>query len=349
MRFPFHPHRGRLFGLLLLLIIVPGTSRANWLDTFEGTAGAGFAPQDQSWSYLAFPGTEYETQNGNTDDQSNGPGGNDDWLEITASSTTVRPSVLGHVTGTNDGSPAAFGDIRVTGWVNFQGPIPGEPSSGSRQGLAARFDGFASVYTLLLDFSTGDLVIAKAVLGNSVIEDTVAAIVDLDARYYLELTALDNPGAAEAKVMGRVWDRPGGTVLASLAFADDAPMNPGTSGVVVDGSSPLGGSFDDVGSRAILTGDMDLDGDTDFDDIGSFVLGLKEASAYETAFGVPPEWKGDTDGDGDHDFDDIPGFVNLLQGQVAFGVPEPPSRLLGIAGAALLVLACGRRRLSVSD
>ncbi len=83
MRFPFHRRHGRLLGLLLLLIIVPGTSRANWLDTFEGTAGAGFAPQDQSWSYLAFPGTEYETQNGNTDDQSNGPGGNDDWLEIT--------------------------------------------------------------------------------------------------------------------------------------------------------------------------------------------------------------------------------------------------------------------------
>jgi len=252
--------------------------------------------------------------------------------------------VLGHVTGTNDGSPAAFGDVRVTGWVNFQGPIQGESSSSNGQGLAARFDGFASVYTLVLDFSTGELVIAKAVLGNPVISDTVAAIADLDARYYLELTALDNPGAAEARVMGRVWDRPGGAVLASLAFADDAPFNPGTSGVVVDGSSPIGGSFDDVGSRAILTGDMDLDGDTDFDDIGSFVLGLKAASAYETAFGVPPEWKGDTDGDGDQDFDDIPGFVNLLQGQVAFGVPEPPSQLLGIVAAAMLVLACGCRR-----
>ena len=63
-----------------------------------------------------------------------------------------------------------------------------------------------------------------------------------------------------------------------------------------------------------MVGDMDCDGDIDFDDIDDFVLGLQDPQAYEDLRGIPPTVKGDTDGDGDLDFDDITGFVELLSG-----------------------------------
>lgn len=63
-----------------------------------------------------------------------------------------------------------------------------------------------------------------------------------------------------------------------------------------------------------VQGDVDFDGDMDFDDIDPFVLGLKDPEAYEQQYGVPPACNGDTDDDGGFDFDDIPGFVSLLTG-----------------------------------
>lgn len=92
--------------------------------------------------------------------------------------------------------------------------------------------------------------------------------------------------------------------------------------------SPLIYEIDVIGG---VTGDMDCDGDTDFDDIDDLVFGLNSPSDYEDQFGVPPELKGDTDGDLDLDFDDIPGFVDLLSGQsVGQGVPEPASLALAV-------------------
>jgi hypothetical protein len=86
-----------------------------------------------------------------------------------------------------------------------------------------------------------------------------------------------------------------------------------------------------------LTGDLDCDGDTDFDDIDDFVLGLNDPAAYEAQFGVHPALKGDTDGDDDLDFDDIVGFVDILSSG-AVAVPEPPTVYL-LAGLPLL-FAC---------
>jgi hypothetical protein len=61
-------------------------------------------------------------------------------------------------------------------------------------------------------------------------------------------------------------------------------------------------------------GDMDLDGDLDFDDIDDFTLGLTDALRYEALHGVAPSTNGDMDRDGDLDFDDIPGFVDRVEG-----------------------------------
>jgi hypothetical protein len=89
----------------------------------------------------------------------------------------------------------------------------------------------------------------------------------------------------------------------------------------------------------LAMGDMDCDGDIDFDDIDPFVLGLNNPSLYETTFGVPPAVKGDMDGDGDFDFDDIPGFVDALRAGGQESVPEPATLVLVIAGLLGMILA----------
>jgi hypothetical protein len=74
-----------------------------------------------------------------------------------------------------------------------------------------------------------------------------------------------------------------------------------------------------AGHVVVIQGDMDIDGDVDFDDIDPFVIGLLVPSAYETMFGEPPAARGDGDGDGVFDFDDIPQFVRALAGKPPVG------------------------------
>jgi len=94
---------------------------------------------------------------------------------------------------------------------------------------------------------------------------------------------------------------------------------------------------------AVITGDMDGNGNVDFDDIEAFVLGLNDPAGYEARFGVRPSLKGDTDSNGQFDFDDIPGFVDLLNGASASQtVPEPSALVLVVLG--LLTMAGYRRR-----
>ena len=91
---------------------------------------------------------------------------------------------------------------------------------------------------------------------------------------------------------------------------------------------------------------MDFDGDVDFDDVHAFVLGLTRPSAYEALYGAPLEIDGDINGDGQHDFDDITGFQDLLHsGSELQSVPEPTTLFLAsLALVALLVGQHGRER-----
>ncbi len=94
-----------------------------------------------------------------------------------------------------------------------------------------------------------------------------------------------------------------------------------------------------------VLGDMDCDGDLDFDDIDDFVLGINNPQEYENQFGVPPEAKGDADGDGDLDFDDIDDFVAILNNPLSVRtqyVPEPGTAVL--LGVAMSILAWRRWR-----
>jgi len=63
-----------------------------------------------------------------------------------------------------------------------------------------------------------------------------------------------------------------------------------------------------------LTGDLDCDGDVDFDDINPFVLALGGQAGYEAIYPDCQWLNADCDDDGDVDFDDINPFVALLGG-----------------------------------
>lgn len=81
----------------------------------------------------------------------------------------------------------------------------------------------------------------------------------------------------------------------------------------------------------ILTGDLNNDGELDFDDISLMSLALTDPVSYEKVVGRPPKDNGDTDGDGDLDFDDIEGFVQLFLGPGSLGatsIPEPSTSVL---------------------
>lgn len=98
----------------------------------------------------------------------------------------------------------------------------------------------------------------------------------------------------------------------------------------------------------LTVGDMDCDGDVDFDDIDDFVLGLNDPEEYENQFGVPPSAKGDTDGDGDQDFDDITNFVNILTGGVGDAnlatIPEPSTFMIVVLAGICLIASRPLRR-----
>jgi hypothetical protein len=140
----------------------------------------------------------------------------------------------------------------------------------------------------------------------------------------------------EPKVLEEIVDENGTVIGVELsrgtretsAFRDryDPPFNDGTLSprLTIEFTPPI-------------VGDLDCDGDVDFDDIDEFVLGLNNPAEYENQFGLPAHIKGDTDGDGDLDFDDINGFVNLLSGSGVEPVPEP-SALVLVGSALALIL-----------
>ena len=61
---------------------------------------------------------------------------------------------------------------------------------------------------------------------------------------------------------------------------------------------------------------MNLDGRIDMDDLGPLVESLRDVRAYEAIYEVPPALAGDMDDDGDLDFDDLGSLSSLLVGNL---------------------------------
>jgi hypothetical protein len=106
----------------------------------------------------------------------------------------------------------------------------------------------------------------------------------------------------------------------SVQTADDCD----TAGGVYQGDGVLCSP-----SPCVCFGDMDCEGDIDFDDITLFVTSIGDdgtawAAAYEALHGSPPACSfenSDSDGDDDCDFDDITPFVDAI-GNYCAGVPQ---------------------------
>jgi hypothetical protein len=152
----------------------------------------------------------------------------------------------------------------------------------------------------------------------------------------------------------------GGTTLVSLpvilksdkSFASSYVFaEPGNYDVTItirDGDSEATASIHVTvldGGVVPMPGDMDVDGDVDFDDIDDFVMGLSDPLGYEALHGIPASFNGDIDGDGDFDFDDIDDFVAVLAGgpialagdmerDGAVGFEDIESFVLGLNNAA---------------
>jgi Tol biopolymer transport system component len=113
------------------------------------------------------------------------------------------------------------------------------------------------------------------------------------------------------------WRRNGidipGATGATYAIASATPADAGSYDVVVTNGC---GSLTSDGATLTVypRGDMDCDGDVDFDDINPFVLALTGAEAYYAQYPNCCWLNADCNADGHVDFDDINPFVALLSG-----------------------------------
>lgn len=94
-----------------------------------------------------------------------------------------------------------------------------------------------------------------------------------------------------------------------------------------------------------LLGDMEWDGDVDFDDLEPFALALRSETEFEARFDVPASVRGDFDGDGDIDFDDVQGMAESLSSANSVqAVPEPAGDAAALSAVLALAFATTRRR-----
>ena len=90
-----------------------------------------------------------------------------------------------------------------------------------------------------------------------------------------------------------------------LLFRTDTTTFIGNSGNLGSGSRNFRFLVSGPVDTGIILGDIDGDGDVDFEDIPGFI-------ALITGGGLQAE--GDIDGDGDVDFEDIPLFIDIITG-----------------------------------
>lgn len=165
-------------------------------------------------------------------------------------------------------------------------------------------------------------------------------LLDLSAMDFAENVMLVDNEDPAADVTGIFAGLPEGSLVLSAGFAMDPRI------------TYEGGDGNDImllWDVSLLLGDMDCDGDVDFDDVDDFVLGLEDPDAYEVLYGKPALTRGDIDSDGDQDFDDVDNFVDVLssgEGTEPRRVPEPDTGALLATSVCLLVSCCRRLRVA---
>jgi hypothetical protein len=161
----------------------------------------------------------------------------------------------------------------------------------------------------------------------------------VDAAGTIPVTAILNPASG-----------PGGAQDSNYVAVVDA--------LRAAGGAVVGYVHSSWGSRPMAEVTAEIDRYADWYDIdGIFVDEMSTSAAAPTLYGMPPSASGDLDQDGDHDFDDIRGFVALLAAgatdSAVAAVAEPATTRLATVAAALFCgcllvrrscsMRCGRR------
>jgi len=203
-------------------------------------------------------------------------------------------------------------------------------------GLVANGDALLTNTIVSQNSGLGDIVVDGVHWDPSVSDVNVAGVLSPSSTY--NLVDVNGSGGLQDGVNGNIVggdpglgplsDNGGSTQTHALLFGSPA-IDAGDPGFTPPPDfDQRGAPFDrvfggriDMGAYERQTGDVDFDGDIDFDDIAALVLGLTDLDAYEVLYGAPPNANGDTDGDGDLDFDDIPGFAELVTSGLAASTP----------------------------
>ncbi len=165
--------------------------------------------------------------------------------------------------------------------------------------------------------------------------ETEVAFGDGTDRYILTDTAdgsnlLDIYGEFGVDGAGQVWEYTEGYAYRLPAHNsgsgqsfDAAQWHFGGPGSLSDGNpellltkltTPHFHAYNNTCYPSVDPGDLDCDGDVDFDDIDPFVLALGGQATYEAQYPDCNWYNADCDGSGDVDFDDIDAFVALIGG-----------------------------------
>jgi hypothetical protein len=157
--------------------------------------------------------------------------------------------------------------------------------------------------------------------GNTILTPTIGVSngdnVNFTLSTYNNATSLTNANSHEFAIPPSM---PAGLAVSASGLLSGVPTQAGTFQPRFKVTDALNRSDEETLTLVIdpncpfTTGDMDCDGDVDFDDINPFVLAIQDPQGYQAAYPNCNWLNGDTDGDGDVDFDDINGFVALLSG-----------------------------------
>jgi len=215
-----------------------GSAWADWADDFDGTTF------DQTWSSTSSPsgGTFSVVDVGAT---------TDDHLAVAGA-----PGI-----GFGVGWVASdtFGDVLVSGWVNEAGTGTGTTDFTDHFMLARLGFGLGiDAYALQVDWEASGISLnvaklaASSAVGGASDSNFYLGTTDNNQRYWAELIV---EGAITPVVTGKLFDAPGGTLVASATFTDTTSVY--TSGFVglaaaADSAGGYTGTFDDISASSTI-------------------------------------------------------------------------------------------------
>jgi hypothetical protein len=334
---------------LTLLLLVGGSAQADWSDNFNGNVAHN--PPSGAWGYLGLSLPAGAEVTGWAPVYSN------DRVNIPPTFNGT-PTYLGAGYVYSDGAQHQYRDVRVAGLAGVN--LNASQANNNLVGLIARAADFDS-YVLAIDHRLQSAVLIKSLDSQPNMPITVASqpifgyLAGMD--FYLQLDVQDVGG--DTRLVGKVYDETRTTLLTTLFALDDASVlgdrhPPYYSGWVAQYNAAAGSAatlvdafFDDVSSKTLRPGDVNLDGSVNRRDLSLLVQNFgKDANAT---------WD-----DGDMNGDGVVGLADLAIVQQRFTtggviiVPPPVDRIADRAAAVpepatwIMLSGCGMFGLAVS-